>query len=146
MKASEEKIVVEQILNATVEKVWNAITKHDQMIQWFFENIPDFEAREGFTVSFDVDSGERIFPHVWTIKEVVEKKKIVYDWSYIDFGGQSFVTFELFAQGDKTLIRLDNEVIKDFDDNIPEFRRESCLGGWNYFICERLKAYIDRTN
>jgi uncharacterized protein YndB with AHSA1/START domain len=144
MKTSEEKVVVKQILNASVEKVWNAITKHDEMIQWFFENIPAFEAKEGFTVSFEVDSGERIFPHVWTIKEVIEEKKIVYDWSYLKYEGKAVVTFELFEQGDKTLIKLDNEVLKDFDDNIPEFRRESCLGGWKYFISERLKAYMDR--
>jgi hypothetical protein len=36
------------------------------------------------------------------------------------------------------------EVLEDFPDDIPEFRRESCIGGWNYFINHRLKEYLDK--
>ncbi len=31
-----------------------------------------------------------------------------------------------------------------FFENIPEFSRESCQAGWNYFIKEQLKAFLDK--
>ena len=31
-----------------------------------------------------------------------------------------------------------------FDNFIPEFKRESGIGGWNYFISERLSAFINK--
>ena len=45
-------VVITQQLNDSKEKVWNAITDHKQMIQWFFENIPSFEAVVGFNTKF----------------------------------------------------------------------------------------------
>jgi len=34
------------------------------------------------------------------------------------------------------------EVVEDFDDNIEEFKRESGIEGWNYFIKNRLKEFL----
>ncbi len=39
MKDAKEPIVVEQTFNTSINNVWNAITKVDQMRKWFFENI-----------------------------------------------------------------------------------------------------------
>ena len=49
MTDSSPPIVVEQAFNVSKETVWKAITEHDQMIQWFFDNIPEFsrESSEG---------------------------------------------------------------------------------------------------
>lgn len=49
MTDSSPPIVVEQAFNVSKETVWKAITEHDQMIQWFFDNIPEFsrESCEG---------------------------------------------------------------------------------------------------
>jgi hypothetical protein len=54
------------------------------------------------------------------------------------------VTFELFKEGDGTRLRLTHIVLKDFPDDIPEFKRESGLAGWRYFLGERLKAYLQK--
>ncbi len=32
----------------------------------------------------------------------------------------------------------------DFPDDVPEFERESCLGGRQYFIGQALKAYLHK--
>ncbi len=63
MKTSEPPVVVEQSFNKSADIVWNAITKVDEMVQWFFENIPDFKAEVGFEAKFEVNTGERNFPH-----------------------------------------------------------------------------------
>ena len=59
-----------------------------------------------------------------------------------DCDGSGDKCFELFEKYNKTLLRLTNVVIEDFDDTIPEFRRESCQAGWNYFIKESLYNYL----
>ena len=143
MKASDHPIVVEQSFNATIDTVWRSITELDQMKQWYFENIPSFKPEVGFETSFNVRSGERNFMHRWRVTEVVPLKRISYDWKYDSYPGDSYVVFELSEQGGVTTLRLTATVSEDFPDDIPEFKRESCIAGWQYFIKDRLKQYIE---
>ena len=143
MKTSEPPIIVENTLNANIEDVWSIITEKDHMIKWFFDTIPAFEAKVGFETRFDINTGKRVFPHLWKIIEVEAPRKISYNWKYENYQGDSNVYFELFSENQQTKIRLTAVVIEDFSDDIPEFSRESAVGGWNYFIGERLPKYID---
>lgn len=143
MKTSDEPVVVRQTFNTTAEVVWDAITRPDQMRQWFFENIPAFEPKVGFETQFNVRSGDRNFRHMWKVTEVVPRKRITYDWKYEEYPGDSFVVFELSGQKDTVTLTLTCHVREDFPDDIPEFRRESCLEGWKYFIGLQLKEYLD---
>ena len=54
MRESFEPIVVEQAFDASKAAVWKAISEREQMIQWFFDNIPEFQAEVGFETQFDV--------------------------------------------------------------------------------------------
>lgn len=143
MKKTDPVIIVESKINAKVDQVWAAITELDQLKKWFFDNIPSFEPKVGFETSFIVDAGERLFDHRWKIIEVEKNSKISYNWRYAGYAGDSNVHFELFPQDENTLIRLTTEIIEDFPQDIPEFRMESCIGGWNYFIKERLPKYLE---
>lgn len=62
---------------------------------------------------------------------------------YEGYPGDSFVSFELSDEGDKTWLRLTHQVTESFPQDIPEFTRESCLGGWNFFIGENLKEFLE---
>lgn len=143
MKKTEEPIIVEQTFDASVETVWNAITKLDQMRQWYFENIPAFKPEVGFETQFDVETGERIFPHQWKITEAIPLKSIAYNWKYENYPGDSFVTFEISAENGYTKLKLTHRVTEDFPEDIPEFSRESGIEGWKYFICKRLKEFLE---
>jgi hypothetical protein len=35
-------------------------------------------------------------------------------------------------------------VRETFPDDIPEFRRDSCIGGWEYLIQKSLKEYLEK--
>jgi len=142
MKISQPPIVVEQIFNKPLEVVWNAITRLDQMTQWFFNNIPEFKAETGFKVQFNVQAPSRDFLHLWEITEVIPFQKLVCNWKYQDLEGESYVTFQLLEEDSKTKLILTTKVVADFDDAIPEFRRESCQGGWNYFIKDSLVNFL----
>lgn len=143
MSNRSQAIIVEQSFNKPKEEVWSAITDPDRMRKWFFENIPGFIPEVGFETRFNVDAGERQFMHLWRITEVIPFEKIVYNWKYENIEGNALVSFELFEQNPKTLLRLTNLRLETFPPNIPEFSRESCIGGWHYFIKQRLKNYLD---
>lgn len=144
MIESDNPIVVEEIFQVSKEKLWRAITEPNQMKLWFFENIEAFKPKIGFKTKFVIENEGRIFPHVWIIKEAEPFKKITYNWKYEGYSGDSDVTFELIEQENGTRLKLTHQVLKSFPQNIPEFTRESCLGGWNYFIKQRLKDYLNK--
>ena len=142
MKTTDPPIIVEQVFNRSAAVVWQAITNVDQMTQWFFKDIPDFIPKVGFKTQFNVQTPNRDFLHLWTITEVIPLQKIVCNWKYKDYAGDSYVTFELFESQDQTKLVLTTTVTEDFDDTIEEFKYESGLAGWNYFIKESLKHFL----
>lgn len=146
MTTKEAPVIVEQTFNVTPKVIWEAITELNKMKLWYFDNIPDFKPIVGFKTEFDVTSDTRNFHHIWTISEVIPYKKIVYKWQFSEYEGESFSHFEIEELVNQTKLKLTSTVAKDFSDEIPEFKRESCLGGWNYFIKERLKNYIETAN
>ncbi|GAB5398434.1 MAG: hypothetical protein Aureis2KO_00190 [Aureisphaera sp.] len=112
------------------------------MTLWFFENIPDFKAEKRFRVQFPVSTGERTFTHLWEITEVIPLKRITYHWSYEEYDGEGTVIFELKGIPEGSQLTVSALGMDSFPQDIPEFKRESCQGGWDYFIKERLAAYL----
>jgi uncharacterized protein YndB with AHSA1/START domain len=146
MKKTEEPIIVEQVFEICKERIWRSITELEEMLKWYFDNIPDFEPVVGFRTEFNVISGERNFLHKWSVTEVVPNEKIVYNWQYEGYEGSADVCFQIFDLGSKAKLELKVIVLEDFAEGIPEFSRESCTNGWNYFINERLKEYLASDN
>ena len=143
MRHTDEPIVVEETFLVSKKILWAAITEHNQMIQWFFEVIKAFEPTIGFETQFIIEHGGRIFPHLWKIIHVEPYKKISYNWKYEGYVGDSEVSFEISEFKDKSKLKVTHQVLESFPQDIPEFQRESCLGGWNYFIKQRLKNYLN---
>lgn len=142
MKKIDSPIVVNKIFHSPMEIVWEAITELEKMHQWYFENIPSFKPEVGFKTQFNIQSGERNFLHIWEVLEVIPNKLIKYNWKYEAYPGDSNVMFELFDENDYTKLILTVDILEDFPEDIPEFNRESCIGGWEYFIKDRLKNYL----
>ena len=143
MRINEAPIIVEQNYDRSVSDVWNAITEVGEMRKWFFDNIPDFKAEVGFCTQFPVESADRSFLHLWEVTEVVPQRKIVYNWQYEEFEGDSCVTLEVSGDNQSARLKVTLRVLADFPDDIPEFTRESGIGGWTYFVNDRLKAHLD---
>ena len=51
--------------------------------------------------------------------------------------------FELFKQNNITKLKLTHSMLESFDEDIPEFSRESCIEGWKFFIKKSLKEYLE---
>src|SRR5213083_1554659 len=101
----QDAVIVERIYNAPIDKVWEAITDKEQMKQWYFD-LSAFKAEVGFEFSFygQNKEGEK-FLHLCKINEVIPGKKLGYSWRYDGFEGNSFVSFELFEEGNNTRMK-----------------------------------------
>lgn len=144
MQQSDPPIIVEATFPVAVNKVWDALTVHSEMSQWYFPNIPAFEATVGFKTQFAVQNEGRTFTHLWEITEVVPLQKLKYNWKYEEYKGDSYVTFLLNKTPEGTHLQLVTAIIKSFPRDIPEFKYERCQAGWKYFIQENLKSYLDK--
>jgi len=143
MKKSDPPVVVKQTYAANKATVWQAITDPARMRKWYFNNIPDFKPEVGFETEFLVTNEGREFPHLWKVTAVAPEESITYDWKYRGYPGDMLVTFALQEIEEGTELTLTATVREDFPDDIPEFRREACVGGWEYFIQQSLKEYLE---
>ena len=142
MKRSDKPIIVEESFHKSVDSVWAAITEPERMTKWFFDKMPDFKPEIGFEVEFNVESGGRIFPHKWRVTKAVLKELLELNWKYGGYQGDSYVSFKLQQDNGSTRLKLTQIITEDFAEDVPEFIRESCTMGWNYFIKQRLKDYL----
>ena len=143
MSNRAEPIIVRETYDSSIGAVWKSITDVTEMRKWYFNQIEAFEPKVGFRTKFTVQVEDRIYPHVWEITEVIPNKKIAYSWTFEGYKGVGLVTFELNQMADGVLLVLTAEGLDSFPDDVPEFTRESGMPGWNYFIRESLKAYLE---
>lgn len=142
MLKSDPPIIVEQSYPADVEKIWQALTELEHLKQWFFDCIPEFKAEPGFETNFEISNEGRNFPHLWKVVEVVPNEKLVVNWQFGGYSGSTNVTFEIIPGDEENKVRLSTEVLEDHPQDIPEFKRESGVDGWKYFINERLQDHL----
>jgi uncharacterized protein YndB with AHSA1/START domain len=135
-------VVVENLLDATPEVVWKAITDKNHMKEWYFD-LEEFVPEVGFKFQFTSPGKEgRIFNHLCEVTEVVPLKKITCSWSYEGHEGISYVTFELVAMSDKTKVILTHSGLDSFPD-IAAFAPENYIEGWSALIGKLLKEYVE---
>lgn len=137
-----EPIIVEKTYAASVDRVWSAITNKDEMKKWYFD-LNEFKPEVGFEFQFyGVGHEGEKYLHFCKVTEVIPKKKLTYTWEYDNFEGESSVSFELFAEGDKTKLKLTHRGLGSFPKNKKDFARESFSGGWNELINVSLEKYL----
>ena len=140
---SHQPIIVEENFPVSREELWKAITEHQEMIQWFFEMIPDFKPELDFTTEFTVTNEDRRFTHLWKVIDIIPNEKMVLEWRYDEYPGDGRVVFEIEGHKSGSRLKLINYGLETFPKDIPEFKYESCIGGWEYFIKGRLKSYLE---
>lgn len=138
-----EPVIKEVILNAPASRVWKAITNNDEMKQWYFD-IAEFKPEPGFEFSFigEGKEGEK-YLHLCKIKDVIPEKKISYSWQYDGYPGISYVTFELFDEGEKTKLILTHKNLESFGTENPDMAKENFVEGWNHIIGISLKDFVE---
>lgn len=142
MKAAP--IVIERVLNAPVARVWNALTDKNEMKQWYFD-LKEFRPEVGFAFDFYGGTEEHQYLHLCKITAAEPNKKLGYSWKYDGYAGESFVTFELFPEGEKTRIKVTHEDLETFPADNPDFAQKNFEMGWTDIIGRSLPEYLKKT-
>lgn len=141
---SNTPLVIERTFDAPATKVWQAITDHRQMKEWYFD-LADFKPEVGFFFEFSAGAADKEYLHRCEVTEVEPGKKLTYSWKYQDYPGESFVTFELFPDGDKTRLVLTHRGLESFPSHEDKnFGVESFTAGWTQIIGTNLKQFVEK--
>ena len=138
-----EPFVIERTINAPVAKVWKAITNKEEMKRWYFD-IAEFKPEVGFEFHFSAGDKKKTYLHLCKITEVIPGKKLSYSWRYDGYTGNSVVTFELFAEGNNTKLKLTHAGLETFPQDNPAFAVQSFALGWTQIIGTSLPAFLEK--
>jgi len=138
-----EPLIKEVLLDAPVSKVWKAITDRNDMKQWYFD-IAEFKPQVGFEFQFEGGKEDKSYLHLCKITEVIPGKKLAYSWRYDGYPGSTLVTFELFAEGNKTRLKLTHEGLESFGTDNPDFAKENFVEGWTLLIEKSIKEFVEK--
>jgi uncharacterized protein YndB with AHSA1/START domain len=137
-------IIVEVTVNASVDKVWKAITDKNEMKLWYFD-IPDFTLAVGQVFNFYEPGGENKYHHQGEILDSIPNQKLKHTWTYPDLSTEkTIVIWELQPEDENTRVRLTHEDINHFHDLGSSFSRESFTEGWNKIITQNLKSHVEQ--
>jgi uncharacterized protein YndB with AHSA1/START domain len=136
-----EPVIVERTFSAPIARVWKALTDVEEMRRWYFD-LKEFKPEVGFEFAFTVEHEGVKYHHLCKITEVIPKKKLAYTWRYEGHEGDSLVTFELFADGDKTRLKLTHDGLETFP-KLPSFARKNFMEGWTQIIGSSLKEFVE---
>ncbi|GAA4466196.1 SRPBCC family protein [Nemorincola caseinilytica] len=121
--------------------LWQAIADRDHMKQWYFD-IADFRPVQGHEFSFNADCEGSTYLHICKVTEAIPEQRLSYTWRYDGHPGTSHVVFELFAEGDRTRLRLTHEGLETFGTTNPHLERKSFEKGWAVFLDDALTIYL----
>ena len=136
-----EPLVIERTFNAPIARIWKALTNRDDMERWYFD-LKEFKAEAGFEFRFTVEHKGFTYAHYCKIVEVIPGKKLAHTWRYEGLKGDSLVTFELFAEGKQTRLKLTHEGLDSFPKT-PEFAKTNFVVGWTQIIGTWLKEFVE---
>ncbi len=124
---NQAPIVLERSFHAPADKVWQALTDKNKMKQWYFD-IENFKPELGLEFQFygETDDKKSYF-HLCKITELIPGKKLKYSWRCDGYPGESFVTFELFDEGDNTRLKLTHCGLETFPADNPDLDKKNLV-------------------
>jgi uncharacterized protein YndB with AHSA1/START domain len=143
LAAKNEPLVIERVFNAPAAAVWKALTNKDDIKQWYFD-IKEFKAEVGFEFQMYGEKSGVKYLHLCKITEAIPEKKLAYTWRYDKYEGDSLVTFELFAEGNKTRLKLTHEGLETLPQT-ADFAKKNFMEGWTHIIGTSLRQFVEAT-
>jgi len=134
--------------NINAEQCWKALSRVEELQQWFHKEIQDFEAISGFETRFKTEVSGKELTHI--LKVIVADKynclRLTLDFEeYKSFMNYSFF---IFSDEKSTSIRFhfDNTAIfKLFRGEITEdYDFEYAIPDWETIITKRLQNHLDQ--
>jgi uncharacterized protein YndB with AHSA1/START domain len=139
---NNEPFVIERVFLADAPTIWRAISDAKAMKEWYFD-IPEFKPEPGLEFKFTGGPDDRPYVHLCKVTEVETGRKLTYSWRYEGYEGISYVSFELFPEGESTRLRLTHSGLETFPASNPDLAKENFAAGWTEIIGTSLGAYLE---
>ncbi|TDQ11730.1 SRPBCC family protein [Pedobacter metabolipauper] len=131
----------EQVYDAPIQKVWQALTNENEMSAWYFPQLVKFKPVVGFEFVFSNDGSP--YQKEWRVTKVEDGRVLAHSWIYKGYPGSSEVTFELFKEEDRTRLKLTHTGLASFPGD-PHFARIRFEGGWRQILGSNLKNHLTK--
>ncbi|RZM29061.1 MAG: SRPBCC domain-containing protein [Pedobacter sp.] len=119
--------VIDHLYNAPIDKVWQTLSNEDSMKEWYFSQLESFEPVVGYDFLFSNDGSP--YQKARRVTKVVDAQLLAHSWIYKDHPGSSEVPFELFADGERTRLKLTHTRLDSFQPIHILHERDLRMGG-----------------
>ena len=138
----KDSITKEVVLNHSIEQVWNAISKGDEISTWF---IPaDFKAEKGYKYTFTSPPNEKGCTVISGEVQNATPYLLIYTWIVADTKIETTVKWELTTTSEGTKLILEHSGISNYAGETAIAMFESFNGGWDNCI-SGLTGYLKET-
>ena len=137
----KDTITKEEIINHSVDKVWNAITKAEEISTWFIQ--ADFKAEVGTPYTFTASEDKGCVKITGVVKEA-SPYTLIYTWVVENTDTVTTVKWVLEDQNGMTKLYLEHSGIANYPGESAVQMFESFSGGWINCI-NKLQDYLTKT-
>lgn len=120
------------VINAPVDKVWDALTNPETITKW---GAGPAEMQEQVGSQFKLWGGEIHGTNI----QIIPQQRIMQDWYGGEWPEPSKVTFTLTPQGEQTRVDL-------YQENIPDDEVDSIYDGWQDYYMGPLQELLETGN
>jgi len=117
-------------IGAPIEQVWKALVDPEIIDKWGGDPLK-MDSKVGS--KFQLWGGDIYGKNI----EVVDKKKLVQEWSIGDWSKPSIVTFTLKGEGNETILDLEHV-------DVPEEEIDDIDHGWDDYYIGPLKKMLEK--
>ena len=135
----KDVIKKEVFFNHSIDKVWNAISKADEISIWFIK--ADFKAEKGYKYTFTSEPNEKGCTTISGEVKSANPYLLIYSWVVADTKTETIVKWELEATQEGTKLYLEHSGILNYEGDTAVKMFESFNGGWDNCISE-LSSYL----
>lgn len=137
-------IVMQREFDVPVARLWEALTKNEQLKDWYFDFRGNFKAEVGHVFEWSAGpSPEEQWLHRGKILEVILNEKLVHSWEYPGYKGLGTLIWKLTRVSDsKSILTLRFEFTEGFDTTVDALRRKNFLAGWTEIVNGSLVEFL----
>ncbi len=131
-------ITKEHIFKHSIDKVWNAISKAEEISTWFIN--ADFKAEPGYKYTFTAPEEQNCTQITGVVKKA-NPYTLIYTWIVGDTNTETIVKWELEKLEEGTKLYLEHSGISNYPGDTAVKMFNSFNGGWDNCVSE-LKNYL----
>ncbi|MDY8135856.1 SRPBCC domain-containing protein [Aquimarina sp. 2201CG5-10] len=134
----QDVITKEHLFNHSIDKVWNAISKAEEISSWFIK--ADFKAEEGYKYTFTASEEENCTEITGIVKKA-NPYTLIYTWVVANTDTETTVKWELQQTNEGTKLYLEHSGISNYPGETAVNMFNSFNGGWQNCISQ-LSEYL----